>query len=54
MINEKFAHQLMSEQFPEYDHLSIVPVEKQGYDNRTFRLGDKTLDSHSNCAMLRA
>lgn len=37
------AHQLIAEQFPEFSHLPIVDVEKQGHDNRTYRLGDRML-----------
>jgi len=34
------ARKLIAEQFPEYASLPIVDVEKQGHDNRTYRLGD--------------
>jgi len=37
------ARKLIAEQFPEYVSLSIVDVEKQGHDNRTYRLGDHML-----------
>ncbi|WP_010298285.1 aminoglycoside phosphotransferase family protein [Candidatus Odyssella thessalonicensis] len=37
------AHQLIIEQFPEYAHLPVSEVEKQGHDNRTYRLGDNML-----------
>ena len=37
------ARKLIAEQFPEYPSLPIVDVEKQGHDNRTYRLGDHTL-----------
>ena len=37
------AHKLIAEQFPEYASLPIVGVEKQGHDNRTYRLGDQML-----------
>lgn len=37
------AHQLIAEQFPEYAHLPIADVEKQGHDNRTYRLGEDML-----------
>jgi len=33
------ARKLISQQFPEYASLPIVDVEKQGHDNRTYRLG---------------
>lgn len=34
---------LISEQFPDYAHLPIEPVQQQGHDNRTYRLGDELL-----------
>jgi aminoglycoside phosphotransferase (APT) family kinase protein len=37
------ARKLIAEQFPEYASLTIVDVEKQGHDNRTYRLGDHML-----------
>ena len=37
------ARKLIAEQFPEYASLTIVDVEKQGHDNRTYRLGDQML-----------
>jgi aminoglycoside phosphotransferase (APT) family kinase protein len=37
------ARKLIAEQFPEYASLPIVDVEKQGHDNRTYRLGDHML-----------
>lgn len=37
------AHKLVMEQFPEYSHLPITEVEKQGHDNRTYRLGHDML-----------
>lgn len=37
------ACKLIIHQFPEYAHLSISEVEKQGHDNRTYRLGDNML-----------
>lgn len=37
------ASKLIAEQFPEYSHLPITDVEKQGHDNRTYRLGDHML-----------
>lgn len=37
------AHKLIAEQFPEYARLPITDVEKQGHDNRTYRLGDNML-----------
>lgn len=37
------AHKLIAEQFSEYGHLPITDVEKQGHDNRTYRLGNDML-----------
>ncbi|MBL3284513.1 Phosphotransferase enzyme family protein [Rickettsiales endosymbiont of Paramecium tredecaurelia] len=37
------AGKLIAEQFPEYASLTIVDVEKQGHDNRTYRLGEHML-----------
>lgn len=37
------ARKLIAEQFPEYARLPVINVEKQGHDNRTYRLGDHML-----------
>lgn len=37
------ARKVITEQFPEYADLPITDVEKQGHDNRTYRLGDHML-----------
>ena len=37
------ACKLIAEQFPEYADLPIKDVEKQGHDNRTYRLGEHML-----------
>ena len=37
------ARKLIAEQFPEYARLPVGDVEKQGHDNRTYRLGDHML-----------
>ncbi len=42
-ITAELAHKLILEQFPEYGHLTLKSVEKQGHDNRTFRLGEEML-----------
>lgn len=42
-ITIDLAHHLIQKQFPEYVHLPISSVEKQGHDNRTFRLGNTML-----------
>jgi len=41
--NIQLAHKLIAEQFPEYVHLPITDVEKQGHDNRTYRIGEDML-----------
>lgn len=38
-ITIDLARKLTAEQFPEYASLTIVDVEKQVHDNRTYRLG---------------
>ncbi|MGE5603408.1 MAG: aminoglycoside phosphotransferase family protein [Nitrososphaerales archaeon] len=38
-INVSLVRQLIAEQFPQWADLPIVPVEPDGWDNRTFRLG---------------
>jgi len=38
-ITAKVASALIAEQFPEFSHLPIRPVDHGGNDNRTFRLG---------------
>lgn len=35
------AAQLVAEQFPQWAHLPVTPVELDGWDNSTFRLGDE-------------
>ena len=37
------ARKIIAEQFPEYADLPITDVEKQGHDNRTYRLGEHML-----------
>ena len=39
-IDEHLARRLIDRQFPRWAHLPITPVEVDGWDNRTFRLGD--------------
>ena len=43
LINVDLVKKLIADQFPEYVHLTITSVEKQGHDNRTFRLGNDML-----------
>lgn len=42
-ITPELAQKLILEQFPEFGSLLITSVERQGHDNRTFRLGDEML-----------
>ena len=42
-INVNFVNKLINMQFPEYNNLQIKSVKKQGWDNRTFRLGKEKL-----------
>jgi len=39
-IDAALAARLVAEQFPQWAGLAVVPVELDGWDNRTFRLGD--------------
>ncbi len=43
MTTIELARKLILSQFPEYADLAITSVEKQGHDNRTYRLGDELL-----------
>ena len=43
MISIELAKKLIANQFPEYAKLPITSVEKQGHDNRTYRLGNDLL-----------
>ncbi|MEV4669967.1 phosphotransferase [Microbacterium sp. LWO12-1.2] len=40
-ITSSLVRSVVSEQFPQWAELPIRPVEVQGWDNRTFRLGDR-------------
>ncbi len=40
-IDIPLVNQLVSEQFPQWGHLPIKPVEFDGWDNRTYRLGSE-------------
>jgi len=40
-ITSSLVRSLVSEQFPQWSELPIRPVEVQGWDNRTFQLGDR-------------
>jgi aminoglycoside phosphotransferase (APT) family kinase protein len=39
-IDIPLAQSLIASQFPQFSHLPITPVPNQGWDNRTFRLGE--------------
>jgi aminoglycoside phosphotransferase (APT) family kinase protein len=43
IINEILVQNLIASQFPEWKNLPIRSVSDQGWDNRTFRLGDELL-----------
>ena len=38
-IDEELVRRLVATQFPEWAGLPVRPVESDGWDNRTFRLG---------------
>ncbi|SDD01903.1 aminoglycoside phosphotransferase family protein [Glycomyces harbinensis] len=38
-ITADLARRLVADQFPHWAHLPVAPVPRQGWDNRTFRLG---------------
>jgi aminoglycoside phosphotransferase (APT) family kinase protein len=42
-ITASLASRLVAEQFPQWRELPIEPVEHDGWDNATFRLGDEML-----------
>jgi aminoglycoside phosphotransferase (APT) family kinase protein len=39
-ITADLVRKLIADQFPQWDGLPIIPVEVDGWDNRTYRLGD--------------
>jgi aminoglycoside phosphotransferase (APT) family kinase protein len=41
VIDERLARRLVDRQFPQWTDLPITRVEQDGWDNRTFRLGDE-------------
>ena len=41
VIDQALARRLVDSQFPQWSHLPVTPVELDGWDNRTFRLGDE-------------
>ncbi|QLE78368.1 aminoglycoside phosphotransferase family protein [Francisella sp. Scap27] len=42
-VTLKLADKLIKNQFPEYSHLGLKSVEKQGHDNRTYKIGNDLL-----------
>jgi aminoglycoside phosphotransferase (APT) family kinase protein len=40
-ITTGLVQALVAEQFPQWRELPVTPVSRQGWDNRTFRLGDQ-------------
>jgi len=43
ILDETLVRRLVTAQFPEWKNLSISPVDRGGWDNRTFRLGEQML-----------
>jgi aminoglycoside phosphotransferase (APT) family kinase protein len=43
IIDETLVRRLVANQFPQWKELSVRPVAHQGWDNRTFHLGDHML-----------
>jgi aminoglycoside phosphotransferase (APT) family kinase protein len=53
-ITVQLVRELIDNQFPQWKHHSITPVDKSGHDNRTFRLGSEMtvrLPSHKRYAL---
>lgn len=42
-VTRSLVSRLIATQFPEWSGLTVVPMEPDGWDNRTFRLGDDKL-----------
>ncbi|MEW2382154.1 hypothetical protein AB0873_08675 [Micromonospora sp. NPDC047707] len=40
-IDGELVRDLVRAQFPQWSDLTVTPVARQGWDNRTFRLGDE-------------
>ncbi|WDZ82969.1 aminoglycoside phosphotransferase family protein [Micromonospora cathayae] len=40
-IDAPLVRRLVAAQFPQWSHLPVTPVEVDGWDNRTYRLGDE-------------
>lgn len=43
LIDTSLVRRLVASQFPQWKDLSVLPVERSGWDNRTFHLGDRML-----------
>jgi len=43
MINDALVRRLVATQFPQWKDLSVCPVARRGWDNRTFHLGEHML-----------
>ncbi|WP_245666389.1 phosphotransferase [Micromonospora sediminicola] len=42
-IDAALVRTLVAAQFPQWAHLPVTAVTRQGWDNRTFRIGDDLL-----------
>ena len=42
-IRTSLVQHIIKNQFPEYSHLPVIPVQKQGCDNISLRLGNDML-----------
>ncbi len=40
-LTSSLVQRLVAEQFPQWSHLEVMPVEHDGWDNTSFRLGDQ-------------
>jgi aminoglycoside phosphotransferase (APT) family kinase protein len=52
-IDANLVRRLLAAQFPQWQHLPVRPVELDGWDNRTYRLGDRMtvrLPTHASYA----
>ncbi|MFL6162627.1 MAG: aminoglycoside phosphotransferase family protein [Jatrophihabitantaceae bacterium] len=52
-IDADLVRRLLAAQFPQWRHLPVSPVEVDGWDNRTYRLGDRMtvrLPTHASYA----
>ena len=49
-IDATRVQRLVAEQFPPRSDLPVRPVERSGWDNRSFRLGDDPLGRSVSCS----